>query len=44
MKRDEHQDATPLIELGTVSGDTKGPYGIHWETGGMKSMPGISDE
>ena len=44
MKRDEQQDASVLIELGTISGDTKGPYGIHWETGGMKSTPSLSDE
>jgi hypothetical protein len=44
MKRDEQEQATPVIELGTVSGDTKGGIGLHWETGGMRRDPGITDD
>jgi hypothetical protein len=44
MNKDE-QDAPTLVELGTVSGDTKGNAGPHWENGGLKlNQSGISDD
>lgn len=44
MKKD-NQDSTALVELGSVSGDTKGNAGPHWEDGGLKLYGvGLSDE
>lgn len=44
MKHDDQDDVTGLVELGTVSGDTKGPFGVHWERVGMSLDPGLSDD
>ncbi|HEX8223744.1 MAG TPA: hypothetical protein VF605_08015 [Allosphingosinicella sp.] len=44
MKKD-NQDNIALVELGSVSGDTKGNAGPHWEDGGLKlNGVGLSDE
>ena len=41
----DNQDTTALVELGSVSDDTKGNAGPHWEDGGLKlSGVGLSDE
>jgi hypothetical protein len=44
MKTDNLNDAAALVELGSVSTDTKGLGGPHWETGGLARYPGLSDE
>lgn len=41
----EFEDTPILVELGTVSGDTRGNAGPHWENGGLKLYQTcISDE
>jgi hypothetical protein len=42
MERDNHDRTEALIELGSVSADTKGDGGIYWEIGGLQPQPGIS--
>jgi hypothetical protein len=44
MKNDNLDGAAMLVELGSVSGDTKGIGGPHWENGGLDRYPGLSDE
>lgn len=44
MKKD-NQDTGALVELGSVSGDTKGNTGPHWEDGGLKLFAvGLTDD
>lgn len=42
MERENHDGPADLIELGSVSADTKGDGGIYWEIGGLQPRPGIS--
>ncbi|HEX8443470.1 MAG TPA: hypothetical protein VF631_07470 [Allosphingosinicella sp.] len=44
MTSNDDDDATGLVELGTISGDTKGPFGLQWERVGMSLNPGLTDE
>lgn len=44
MERDNHDNIAGLIELGSVTSDTKGSIGSHWEAGGLQPYPGISDD
>ncbi len=42
----ERENPTPveLIELGSVSGDTEGNFGRHWELNGLRGTTGLSDD
>ena len=44
MERDNSETPAGLIELGSVSGDTQGGYGIYWETFVLFPHAGISDD
>ena len=44
MERDEHTNPHELIDLGSVSSDTKGNSAPHWEAFGLRPLAGISDE
>jgi hypothetical protein len=44
MERDDHTNPLDLIDLGSVSGETKGNSAPHWEAFGLRSFAGISDE
>lgn len=45
MQRNHLDETHELIELGSVSGATKGNTGPHWEDGGLKIYGvGLSDE
>ncbi|MGQ0588641.1 MAG: hypothetical protein ACT4N8_03785 [Sphingosinicella sp.] len=44
MQRNEQHNPVGPIELGTVSGDTKGDAAPHWEAVGLRSNPGICDD
>jgi hypothetical protein len=42
MERDTHGQGTALVELGSVTADTKGDGGLYWELGGLQPHPGLS--
>lgn len=44
MERENHDSPAALIELGSVSADTKGDGGFYWEIGGLRPHQGISDD
>jgi hypothetical protein len=44
MQRENHAPSVDPIELGTVSGDTKGDLGRHWEVTGLRGVAGLSDD
>ena len=43
MERDR-EEASAVIDLGTVSDDTRGDGGIYWEGFALQPHAGISDE
>jgi len=44
MTKDNRDETTALVELGSVSGDTRGIDGPYWETGGLDRLPGLSQD
>lgn len=44
MERDDNQQDERLIELGTISGDTRGSAGMLWEAVGMRRETGIDPD
>lgn len=43
MERDDLDNPAGLIELGSVSGETKGDPGVYWEASGLSDRPTLSD-
>ena len=37
-------EANDLLELGTVSGDTAGDFGLPLESGGRMTRPGLAED
>jgi hypothetical protein len=44
MEREHHSNPLDLIELGSVSGETKGDSAPHWEAVGLRPNTGLSDD
>lgn len=44
MEREKHQDTADLIQLGSISGDTRGNGGVFYEAFSLGPWPGLSAE
>lgn len=44
MERDNNAAPVELMDFGSVTGETKGNLGRHWEATGLRGAAGLSDE
>lgn len=44
MERDNHEPDLDIIELGSVSNETKGPGGFTGDSAGELSLTGLTDD